>query len=159
MMTDYGLDATVAGSLFGLMIFLSIPVRLLSGHLADKVETRVLPIILGGLLFLEGIAIASFAIAPSLATMLTLIGALGVAAGAPTLLVLVLSSKLFGERGFATIQGSLMLLQVPGTMLAPIAAGYLFDFTGNYEIVTGVFALLLVFGGTVVALFIRTEAT
>lgn len=155
IMTDHGLEATFAGSLFGLMILLTIPVRVLSGYMADRFGTRLLPVVLGSILVLEAAAIASFAWLPGLVTMLTLVGALGVAAGAPTLLVLVLCSKLFGDQGFATIQGSLMLMQVPATMLAPMAAGYLFDFTGNYELVSWAFALVLLAGGLLVMGCIR----
>lgn len=157
IMTDHGLAATSAGSLFGLMILLSIPVRILSGYVADKFATRILPIVLGLLLVLEALAIASFAWEPGLLSLITLIGAMGVAAGAPTLLVLVLCSKLFGESKFATIQGSLMLMQVPATMVAPMAAGYLYDYTGNYEMVSWGFAAVLLSGGTLVMLLIRTD--
>lgn len=157
LMTDYGLDAVLAGALFGGMILLSIPVRLLSGLIADRVHPRFLPLVLGTLLVLEGLAIGSFALVPGLVTMLVVIIALGIAAGAPTLLVLMLCGELFGERNFATVQGSLMLLQVPGTMLAPIIAGYAYDFTGSYVGVIAGFALLLVGGGFLQAL-LRPEA-
>lgn len=149
LMTDYGLDAVLAGTLFGGMILLSIPVRLLSGYLADRLEPRFLPLVLGGLLVLEGLAIGSFAIAPGFATMLVVICALGIAAGAPTLLVLILCNELFGQSGFATVQGSLMMLQVPGTMLAPIIAGYAYDFSGSYVAVIAGFSLLLIAGGAI----------
>lgn len=157
LMTDYGLDAVLAGGLFGLMILLSVPVRLLSGLVADRVHPRHLPLVLGGLLVIEGIAIGSFALAPGFVTMLVVIAALGIAAGAPTLLVLILCGELFGESHFATVQGSLMLLQVPGTMLAPIIAGYAYDFTGSYVGVIGGFAMLLVSGGVLLAL-LRPDA-
>lgn len=149
LMTDHHLDAVLAGALFGGMILLSIPVRLLSGYLADRLEARFLPLVLGGLLILEGLAIGSFALAPGFATMLVVICALGIAAGAPTLLVLILCNELFGQNGFASIQGSLMMLQVPGTMLAPIIAGYAYDFSGSYAAVIAGFALLLIAGGTI----------
>lgn len=157
LMTDYGLDPVLAGALFGGMILLSIPVRLLSGLVADRIHPRFLPQVLGGLLVLEGLAIGSFALAPGFVTMLVVIAALGIAAGAPTLLVLILCGELFGEVNFATVQGSLMMLQVPGTMLAPIIAGYAYDGTGSYVgVITG-FALLLVGGGALLAL-LRPEA-
>lgn len=152
LMTDYGLDAVLAASLLGGMILLSIPVRLLSGLVADRVRPCLLPLVLGGLLIIEGIAIGSFAVAPGFVTMLVVIAALGIAAGATTLLVLILCGELFGEGSFATVQGSLMLLQVPGTMLAPIIAGFAYDLTGSYVDVVAGFALLLVGGGAILAL-------
>ncbi|WP_196260921.1 MFS transporter [Pelagibacterium limicola] len=156
LMTDYGLDPVFAGSLFGAMILLSIPVRLLSGFVADRVDAQILPFILGGLLVLEGLAIGSFALAPGFGAMLIVVFALGISAGAPTLLVLVLCSRLFGDGQFATVQGSLMMLQVPGTMAAPMIAGYSYDFTGSYVSVIAGFGLILVLGGCLLG-FVRTR--
>ena len=147
LMTDFGLDAVFAATLFGGMVLLTVPVRLLAGYIADHVRPVTLPIVLGALLVLEGIAIGSFALAPSFGTMLVVIGALGVAAGAPMVLVLILCAELFGRSGFATVQGNLMMVQVPGTMLAPIIAGYVHDFTGSYVPVVAGFCVLLVMGG------------
>lgn len=152
LMTDYGLDAVLAGTLFGGMILLTIPVRLLAGYISDRLEPRLLPFILGGLLVLEGIAIGSFALAPGFATMLIVICALGIAAGAPMVLVLILCNELFGQSGFATVQGSLMMIQVPGTMLAPILAGYVYDFSGSYVGVIAAFGFTLVLGGSLLGL-------
>lgn len=155
LMTDYGVDPVFAGTLFGGMILLSVPVRLLAGHVADKARPAQLPIALAALLVMEGLALASFALAPSFATMLVIIAALGIAAGAPMVLVLVLCNELFGQRGFATVQGNLMMIQVPGTMLAPIIAGYVYDFTGSYVPVVAGFCALLVLGGSSLSLLHR----
>src|SRR5690606_20073728 len=105
LMTDYGLDRVVAGARFGGMILLTIPVRLLAGYIADRVQPRLLPLILGGLLILEGLAIGSFALAPGFVTMLVVICALGIAAGAPMVLVLILCNELFGQSAFGAVQG------------------------------------------------------
>lgn len=155
LMTDYGVDPVFAGTLFGGMILLSVPVRLLAGLVADKARPAQLPIALAALLIAEGFAIGSFALAPSFATMLVIIAALGIAAGAPMVLVLVLCNELFGQRGFATVQGNLMMIQVPGTMLTPIIAGYVYDFTGSYVTVVAGFCILLVLGGASLSLLRR----
>lgn len=147
LMTDYGLDPVFAATLFGGMILLTVPVRLLAGFIADRVPSGRLPLVLGGLLVLEGLAISSFALAPSFATMLVVTAALGIAAGAPMVLVLVLCADLFGQSSFGAVQGNLMMIQVPGTMLAPILAGYAHDLTDSYVGVIAVFALILVLGG------------
>ncbi|KRA43238.1 MFS transporter [Devosia sp. Root635] len=158
LMTDYGVDPVFAGTLFGGMILLSVPVRLLAGYVADKAKPAHLPIVLGALLIMEGLAIGSFALAPGFATMLVVIAALGISAGAPMVLVLVLCNELFGQQGFATVQGNLMMIQVPGTMLAPIIAGYVYDFTGSYVPVVVGFCLLLLLGGASLNLLRRQMA-
>ena len=155
LMTDYGVDPVFAGTLFGGMILLTVPVRLLAGFVADRAKPAQLPAVLGALLILEGIAIGSFAVAPGMGTMLVVITALGVAAGAPMVLVLILCSELFGQKGFATVQGNLMMIQVPGTMLAPIIAGYVHDFTGTYVPVIAGFCAILILGGASLGLLYR----
>jgi MFS family permease len=152
MMTDFGIDAVFAATLFGGMVLLTVPVRLLAGFIADRVAPTKLPLVLGGLLIVEGLAIGSFALAPGFGTMLVVTAALGIAAGAPMVLVLVLCSEIFGQTSFGAVQGNLMMVQVPGTMLAPIVAGYVYDFTGSYVGVVAGFALLLVVGGLILAL-------
>lgn len=147
LMTDFGLDPVFAATLFGGMILLTVPVRLLAGYTSDRVAAAKLPLVLGALLILEGIAISSFALAPSFVTMLIVTGALGIAAGAPMVLVLVLCAELFGQDSFGAVQGKLMMIQVPGTMLAPIIAGYTHDLTGSYVIVIAGFSVVLVAGG------------
>ncbi len=147
MMTDFGLDAVFAATLFGGMVLLTVPVRLLAGYIADHIAPAKLPFVLGALLVAEGLAIGCFALAPGFGTMLVVTAALGIAAGAPMVLVLVLCSEIFGQTGFATVQGNLMMVQVPGTMMAPIIAGYVYDFTGSYVGVVAGFALLLIAGG------------
>ena len=152
LMTDYGVDPVFAGTLFGGMILLTVPVRLLAGFVADKAKPAQLPMALGALLIFEGLAIGSFALVPGFATMLVVVAALGISAGAPMVLVLVLCNELFGHQGFATVQGNLMMIQVPGTMLAPIVAGYVHDFTGSYVPVVAGFCVLLLLGGASLSL-------
>lgn len=147
LMTDFGLDPVFAATLFGGMILLTVPVRLLAGYTSDRVAAAKLPLVLGALLILEGIGISSFALAPSFTTMLIVTAALGIAAGAPMVLVLVLCAELFGQDSFGAVQGKLMMIQVPGTMLAPIIAGYAHDLTGSYVIVIAGFSVVLVAGG------------
>ncbi|UJQ94861.1 MFS transporter [Mariluticola halotolerans] len=147
LMTDSGFDAGIAASLVGALVLLSIPIRLLTGKVADAVHPGHLPMLLGGLMLLEAVAIGSYAVMPSFATLLALLFALGVSAGAPTLIVLVLISHLFGDQHYGTLQGSLMMLQVPGTMMAPFAAGFAYDTMGTYAPAIAGFAILLCLGG------------
>lgn len=154
LMTDYGLDPVFAGTLLGATILMTIPVRLLAGYIADRLDPRLLPSMLGGLLLLEGLAICSFPLAPGLPAMLVVACALGIAAGAPMVLVLVICNELFGQSRFGTVQGSLMMIQFPGTTLAPALAGYIYDFTGSYVAVIAGFGILLILGGSMLG-FVR----
>ncbi|MFD1912183.1 MFS transporter [Halodurantibacterium flavum] len=151
LMTDHGLGPGMAAGIFGGMVLLTVPVRLLAGFLADRIPAARLPLVLSVLLVLEGLAIGSFAVAPGFATMLVVTAALGIAAGAPIVLVLVLCAELFGQSGFGAVQGKLMMIQVPGSMLAPILAGYAHDATGSYVGSIAGFAIILIAGGMVLS--------
>jgi MFS family permease len=155
LMTDGGLPASQAGLIFGGMILLSIPVRLLTGRLADRASPSRLPLLLAGLFALQAICIGLYAIWPHLATLLIVVLAQGIGTGAPTLVVLLLCAHLFGEQRFGSVQGVLMALQVPGTATAPILAGTLFDLFGSYDIAIGIFSLMLVVAAGCMAVLTR----
>lgn len=146
LMTDGGMRPSVAAALVGGLVLMSIPVRLATGHFVDRLSTPKLPVLLGVVIIAEAVAIGSQAIWPSPTSLALLLAALGVSTGAPTLIVLVLVARIFGERNFGAIQGSLMLLHVPGTTMAPVLAGYVFDSTGSYAGAIAVFAAMLLFG-------------
>ena len=156
LMTDSGLDAPVAGTIFGAMILLSIPARLLTGLVADKAPAAILPLFLAGLFLFEAISIASYVIWPGFATMLIIVVAQGIGAGAPTLVVLLLCAHLFGESQFGTVQGLLMFFQVPGTAIAPILAGVIYDWHGDYRLAIGAFSVALV-AAALAMLLVRTQ--
>ena len=147
LLTDSGMESGFAAGLVGGLILLSIPVRLLAGRLADLLHARRLPLLLGLLMIVESLFIGSYALWPSVPAQLLMLFAMGVGAGAPTLIVLVLIARLFGDRSYGAVQGSLMMLQVPGTMLAPILAGYAYDATGSYALAVAGFSLALLSGG------------
>lgn len=144
LMTDAGLPVAQAGMIFGGMILLSVPVRLLTGRLADRASPDLLPPLLAGLFVFQAACLGLFAIWPSLTSILLLILAQGIGAGAPTLVVLLLCARLFGEERFGSVQGMLMAMQVPGTASAPILAGVLYDTVGSYQWAIGLFAVALV---------------
>lgn len=152
LITDGGIEAPIAGAIFGGMILLSIPARLATGHIADKAQANLLPMLLAGLFAVEALAIGSYAAFPGYPTMLVLIVAQGIGAGAPTLVVLLICAHMFGEEDFGSVQGLLMFFQVPGTALAPIVAGLAYDWFGDYRGATGLFAGLLLAAALAMAL-------
>lgn len=140
LVTDQGHSERIAAVLLSSLILLSIPVRLLTGTLSDHLTSRVLVIGFGGMLIVESFSLIWFGTWPSLPGLIAMLAMLGISVGAGTLIVMVLVSRLYGEHRFGSVQGSLMLLQVPGTTLAPILAGYAFDMTGSYQLALWGFA-------------------
>lgn len=155
LMTDTGLPAAQAGVIFGCMILLSVPVRLITGRIADKASPDLLPALLAGLFVLQAACVGLFAVWPNSASTLILILAQGIGAGAPTLVVLLMCAHLFGEERFGSVQGMLMALQVPGTATAPIIAGVIYDQLGSYQLAIGIFALVLLLAAVCMALLSR----
>ncbi len=150
LVTDQGYPERMAAALLSGLILLSIPVRLLTGTLSDLLTSRTLVIGFGGMLIVESFSLIWFGTWPSLTGLIAMLAMLAVSVGAGTLIVMVLVSRLFGEHRFGSVQGSLMLLQVPGTTLAPILAGYAFDLTGNYQLALWGFAGGLMFIGLLI---------
>lgn len=157
IMTDSGMPAAQAGFIFGAMILLSVPVRLVTGRIADRASPVLLPSLLAGLFVVQAICVALFAAWPGLISILILILAQGVGAGAPTLVVLLLCAHLFGEERFGSVQGLLMFFQVPGTATAPILAGVLYDQTGSYQLAIAIFAAMLVIAA--ICMVLLSQAT
>lgn len=155
IMTDAGLPGAQAGMIFGGMILLSIPVRLLTGRIADRASASLLPPLLAGLFVFQAFCVGLFAVSPGMVSTLVLILSQGIGAGAPTLVVLLLCARLFGEERFGSVQGLLMLFQVPGTATAPIIAGLIYDRVGNYQSAIGLFALILLGAAACMALLSR----
>lgn len=148
LMTDTGLSPEIAASLMGMLVLASIPVRLVTGHLVDRLPAHLLPGLLFAVLLVEAAAIGTNALWPSVATLIPLLLAIGTAMGASTLIILVLISHLFGERAYGSLEGFMMMVQVPGTMAAPIIAGYVYDTTGGYGPAIGGFAVALALAGS-----------
>lgn len=156
IMTDGGMPTAQAGIIFGGMILLSVPVRLVTGRIADRASPVLLPALLSGLFVLQAVCVGLFALWPSFPSILILILAQGIGAGAPTLVVLLLCAHLFGEERFGSVQGLLMFFQVPGTATAPILAGYLYDHDGSYKLAIAIFAAMLVIAA--ICMFLLSRA-
>jgi len=147
MLTDRGLSPGLAGIIFGVLVLLSIPARLLTGFFSDRLAPTLLPRLFGFVLLAESLtfyAEAAFGTNPSLFVMLM---AKGIATGVPTVLIVIIIVGRFGKDSLGAIQGSLMFLQVPGTMAGPIAAGWAFDATGSYAPAIAGFAVMLTLAG------------
>lgn len=141
MLTDRGWTVAGAGAVVAALILLSIPARLATGILSDRVPPALMPRLLGAVLGLFGLTIWSDAMLHSDASLLAMMLAKGVATGVPTVMILMIAVARFGSESIGAIQGSFMFLQVPGTMAGPVVAGWAHDATGSYA------PALTVFGG------------
>lgn len=144
MLTDRGWSVAGAGGIVATLILLSIPARLATGVLTDRVAPTLLPRLLGAVLGLFGLAIGADAVLRSDASLLTMLLAKGAATGVPTVMILMIAVARFGRDSIGAIQGSFMFLQVPGTMAGPVVAGWAHDSTGSYGPALAAFAGFLI---------------
>lgn len=143
LLTDAGVATATAAALVGGVVLAAVPLRLWAGWLADRAATGRLARLLGVLMILQAAAMVAQAIAPGPLPLGLLMLALSVGGAVPTLFVLVLTSRLFDAHIFGTVQGNLMLVQVPATLAAPVIAGWSHDLCDSYAPALGIFALSL----------------
>lgn len=158
MLTDRGWTLSGAGLIVGTLILFSIPARLMTGLFADRLPSVTLARILGVTLLFLGGAVLTDAWVQSDASLVAMMLAKGVASGVPTVMILVISVAQFGRASVGAIQGSLMFLQVPGTMAGPVLLGWTHDVSGTYApALVGVAVLLLGAGLTLQFMRDRTD--
>jgi sugar phosphate permease len=151
-LTDMGINAALAGSMMGTMIFSTIPTRFLSGYLADRVKRQ--EFLLAGAFALDAIGFAAFILWPTIPTAYLFLILYGLGTGAPTTLILVMQGRYFGRKAFGSIIGMANLFRMPGAILAPVYAGWVFDRTGSYRTAFATFLGMALFAA-LLACFIR----
>lgn len=144
MVTDLGYSTAMAATALSGLVLLSIPARMAVGVWVDRLERKTLFMMFAGIMVAESLVLFWFALRPSLSSLILILLMLSIATGATTLLVLVLVSRLFGIERFGFLQGSLMFFQVPGTAVAPVILGYVYDLTNSYTSAITAFAVAMI---------------
>lgn len=145
-LSDIGISALQIGSLMGIFILGSGSGRIPAGWVGDRFELRwVMAFIMAAMLcsfFLFGatvnfigLAIAGFTFGACYGGMFTLTPAL--------------TSNFFGEKSFAKINSVFAPMLLPFVATVPAGAGYIFEATGNYDLVFLIGTVLL--GASLVA--------
>ena len=136
LLTDLGISDARAAASLGFAVALGIVAKLASGAVADRFDTRrvlmanfALVALASGLLMGAGrpVLLATFLVAHGFAT----------AAQNVTLPLAVVYA--FGVEHMARIYGTLMVALLPGGVLGPIFAGWVFDRLGDYRLALALF--------------------
>jgi len=135
---DRGWSNMEAAGSFSLTLALGIGGKLCAGALADRLGAR--PAVLGNFML---IALASLLLlVPSVAGALpAFLVVHGVATAAEDVIIPLVIVQRFGSAHLGRIYGLLLLALVPGGILGPLLAGYVFDATGSYAPVFAAFAV------------------
>jgi sugar phosphate permease len=126
---EKGLDPAAAAAVLGLMTLMSIPGRLVFGVLGDRYDKRLL---LAAALLLQSLGLLVLTGAEQLWQLVLYTAVFGTGFGGLRPLSTALPADYFGRRAYGSIRGAASSIQVAGTMIAPVLAGWITDSVGTY---------------------------
>ena len=130
-LTDLGYERMEAASVLSFMLAGSAVARFPLGWLGDRIEPRLIVFVLYAAAV---ISLSIFWKAPNMG-LLVIAGAMfGMVYGGTVVMVPTMIANYFGRDSFASINGFIFPVQIIFASAAPVAAGYLADSTGNYNL-------------------------
>jgi MFS family permease len=135
-----GMSTTKAGAAIGLLVFLSIPGRIVVGFLGDRFSKHR---VVASLLVLQCLAMVVLYGANSTFALYLFIVLWAAAYGAGILNWAIVGDY-FGRARFATLRGLMGLVYSWGAVIGPVYAGWIYDKNGDYSIAIGVFLVVTV---------------
>ena len=142
-LTDIGVDPLQAAGMMALMVGISIPSRLISGFLADRVGKGRLRFLLSGAYLFEAAGMTVFLLNQTLGAVYVWFVLYGIGMGAAWMLNAPFRARYFGRKAFGSIGGFSVLIMTPVGIAAPIYLGWVYDTTGSYLSAFAIFAGLL----------------
>ncbi len=141
----------IASSVAASLVLISALGRFGFGWLGDHAEKRRL---LAIALFIQVIGLIVFAFTRTLPMAIVFLTLYGIGFGGVITLRLSIQGEYFGNKSFGSIMGMLQLINMLGTIICPIFAGFIYDVQRSYHLVWLVFAGLLLLA-VPLALFIE----
>jgi MFS family permease len=131
LLTDQGFSLIQAASVVSMMSLGFLPGMLTSGYLVDRFPSRGVAV---GFFVMTAAGFALLGRTPGWHGIVAAAVLLGVGMGATVQLIPALVGWGFGLRAFGEIYGMMMAAFGLGTVLGPLAVGWLFDVTGSYRL-------------------------
>jgi MFS family permease len=132
MLTDAGLPRSGAVEIVELMGLAIIAGRLTVGAFVDRIHGPYVAIVYLMFPVIGCLIMASTAITPTIGTIGVLM--IGLAAGAEVDLIAFLTSRYFGLKSYGELYGWQLVVFALGAGLGPLASGWAYQHSGNYEI-------------------------
>jgi MFS family permease len=148
-MTDLGLSTQSASLIAGFAGAMSIVGAILFGFLAERFPIRYV-FFACYLVLAMGILTLLAANRAGTAFLYPYVPLFGISLGASYTVYPLIVADLFGIRALGAIFGLLGTAYVIGGALGPTVAGYIFDLSGNYEIVLLLSLALSLLGGALI---------
>lgn len=139
---DKGFDVTFAGNVMGTYMFGVLIGSLILGYLTDKVgskNTAIFAMVIG----LIGICLLLFSVSSSIIITIA-VGLFGFISSSIGTLAPALTSSLFGNKEYSQIYSNASLGLAISSVVALPAYGYIFDFTGSYDVVLYSIIIMLI---------------
>ena len=146
-----GFDTEMATRVLALTGLLAPPGRIAVGFLADRANQRL---VFSGVSLLLGLALVILTVATEPLHLWVFAVLYATAIGGGGSVMFAMRGAYFGRRAFATISGVGLAVQSGGGMLGTALAGFLFDWTGSYDLAFGSYAALCGVGAVII-LFAR----
>ena len=140
IMQTTGMSITRSAAAIGLLVFLSIPGRILVGALGDRFQKHK---VVSSLMLLQVLALIVL-IGADTEVELYIFIVLWAAAYGAGILNWAIVGDYFGRAKFATLRGLMGLVYSTGAVAGPVYAGTVFDNTGTYTEAIVVFLIITV---------------
>lgn len=126
-----GFDPLFAAGIAGLLGLVSLPGRFLLNHFSDRYQPqRLLALVLTTL----GLGVVVFTLARSATGLYAYVLVYGIAFGARSPLRASVMARHFGRRAYGTITAIQGVVMAVPAAFGPLAAGWLYDRLGNYQL-------------------------
>jgi MFS family permease len=142
-LTDMGISSVQAASTMSIWLTCSIPSRIIVGFITDRLKTGQLHFLMAAGYFLQAIGVAIFLFTKNPAMIYVWFVLYGIGSGLAAAPFMTMIADYFGRKSFGSIIGTILLLNLPITLAAPVYVGWVYDSTGNYTNVFTLFAILL----------------
>ncbi len=150
-LTDKGISYEKAALVIGLLTLVSLIGRIVLGYLGDFIDKRYL---MSVAYIMLGSGVLALANSNSMQDVYLFVALFGIGFGATIPLMAAMRAEYFGRAYLGRIQGFMSPVVMLAGVVGPVAAGFLFDRTGSYQIAFTVVGVLP-FVGALIILFTR----
>jgi MFS family permease len=142
-LTDMNIAPVQAASMMGLITVASIPARLITGFLVDRIKTNRLRFMMTIGYVVQTLGIGLLVFSNNIGTVYLGIIMYGIGQGTSFSVQLPMWARYFGRKEFGAILGIWTMVNIPIGIISPIYVGWMYDTTGSYDFVFTLMAILL----------------
>ena len=147
MLHDAGLSLEFAALVVAIYTFTAMGSRILGGYLGDMFPKTLVIFIFA---CIQSIGVLVATMIDSFQTSVLFAVLFGLGWGGRGALFTAIRGDYFGRKAFATIFGLSAFFLSGVSVAAPLFAGYIFDILGSYDLALFTFAIISIFGGSLI---------